>query len=326
MYFLDRITNKSKRVALDLLFKLRFDWLFLNNKARILMFHGVAPISPRFLNHRHITPTIFEQQLIFLKKNTHIITIEEYFNKSFVRGRKNVLLTFDDGYQNNLAYALPLLEKYEIPAYFFITGLNQTNKIILWSDLHDLLASDIKTNSIATPSGVFHKISKAYKPFVKDTGENLHDYLKNVDFETKYEILYTSRVQELLSDSTFFDYWKLLTDEEIKQLDKSPFAFIGSHGFYHNNLGKLTSAEAMNELQRSKQYLETTLNKGINTLAYPDGSYNESTINIASELGFSYQLAVDYLSEDDIKSSHLCDRVGLYDFETLSMQKYKMIR
>lgn len=42
-------------------------------------------------------------------------------------GESGVLLTFDDGYANNVTNVLPLLEEYEVPAVFFVTTQHVLN-------------------------------------------------------------------------------------------------------------------------------------------------------------------------------------------------------
>ncbi len=325
-YLGSRISNKLMRIHLEIIFQFGLASIYGNTKPRILMYHGVAPSSPVFLNHRHITPEIFEQHLLFIKKNFNVLTIEEYFERRISVNRKNVLITFDDGYKNNLEYALPLLEKHKIPGYFFVTGINRTSEQILWSDLHDMLAADSNTNCLETPADKFFKAGSFYKPFKNEQGVNLHDVLKMLSFIDKYLVLKTERAQEILEKPELMDYWKLLSDNEIIELDGSTFGFIGSHGFYHNNIGNLSDDDAKRELSESKKYLETLLNRTIDSIAYPDGSYNEESIKIAERMGFKFQFAVDYKHASDKQIQSLKDRVGLYDYETLAMQKYKLIR
>ncbi len=74
---------------------------------------------------------VFEKQIRFLKKNYEIISASELIEmlignpKSGNRGgKKLVLITFDDGYEDNYVNALPILERYSCPAIFFVsTGL-----------------------------------------------------------------------------------------------------------------------------------------------------------------------------------------------------------
>ncbi len=53
---------------------------FLESKKHdILAYHGVAPKMSQIINHRHLYPDVFEKHLKFLKKNCHIISIEDFF-------------------------------------------------------------------------------------------------------------------------------------------------------------------------------------------------------------------------------------------------------
>src|SRR5690606_10904775 len=72
------------------------------------------------------TPGQLEEQLAFLKKEGYeTISLQEYLK--IAKGEKKdpgnyVMLTFDDGYYNNLIYAYPVLEKFRFKACFFIIG------------------------------------------------------------------------------------------------------------------------------------------------------------------------------------------------------------
>ncbi|WNB18071.1 polysaccharide deacetylase family protein [Marivirga arenosa] len=324
MNIINRIGNKFIRVKMDIYSKFPFYYLIKSNTPLILMYHGIAPRSPIYLNERHIYPEVFEQHLKYLRSFCNLVKVEDIFNNKIDKNKKNVAITFDDGYWNNLEYALPILEKYKVPAHFFITGLNTTNQSILWSDYHDLIASS-KVSEIKTNYGIFTRTNQKYMPFYSKSGENLHAYLKGLSFEEKYKILNSGVDQDILLDERMFPYWKLLTDREIIELSSSSFAFIGSHGFYHDNLGYLDRNNNYLELNRSKTYLENIVGKEIDTVAFPDGSYNKNTLEIAMELGYKYLLGVDP-HKQDIDNYPLKKRIGLYMYETLSMQKVKMMK
>ena len=50
------------------------------------------------------------------------------------KGKNEFMLTitFDDGYKDNLLYALPILEKFEVPAIIYITTRFQDQNVDLW--------------------------------------------------------------------------------------------------------------------------------------------------------------------------------------------------
>ncbi|MDD5068947.1 MAG: polysaccharide deacetylase family protein [Candidatus Pacebacteria bacterium] len=90
--------------------------------APILLYHRITKISndPNMLC---VSPEYFETHLRFLKKNYKVIPLSKLSGELIagtITGRE-AAITFDDGYQDNLTNALPLLEKYNLPATIFIT-------------------------------------------------------------------------------------------------------------------------------------------------------------------------------------------------------------
>ncbi len=61
---------------------------------------------------------------------------------------------------------------------------------------------------------------------------------------------------------------------------------IGSHTVSHRQLGDLGVEEAMNEMSLSRLYLEGLLQKPVQYIAYPKGSYNDFTGKEANEAGY----------------------------------------
>jgi len=91
----------------------------------VLTYHHIAPLpdNPNTRDY-YVSPTIFEQQLIYLKqKNYKVLTIDEFIaqvDSGKNPTQKSVLLTFDDGNYDNYQYAFPLLKKYGYVGVFFI--------------------------------------------------------------------------------------------------------------------------------------------------------------------------------------------------------------
>ncbi|MFA6476205.1 MAG: polysaccharide deacetylase family protein [Candidatus Paceibacterota bacterium] len=107
----------EQRVSLTNLFYKKF-----YRTAPILLYHRITtPIQDPIM--LCVSPERFESHLIFLKKNYEVIPLRELSKRlidSKIKGNE-AAITFDDGYQDNLSNALPLLEKYNIPATIFIT-------------------------------------------------------------------------------------------------------------------------------------------------------------------------------------------------------------
>lgn len=84
----------------------------------ILCYHSVRPKD--FLAYS-ISPALFEAHLAWLKQHCEIVDFAQ-IAKGQPQKRPQVALTFDDGYLDNLEYALPLLQKYQMRATFFVTA------------------------------------------------------------------------------------------------------------------------------------------------------------------------------------------------------------
>jgi len=62
----------------------------------------------------------FEKKLAYLKKHFNLITPEQFSGGEFIKDRVNFLVTFDDGYDSWLKNALPILDKHNVKAIFFL--------------------------------------------------------------------------------------------------------------------------------------------------------------------------------------------------------------
>jgi peptidoglycan/xylan/chitin deacetylase (PgdA/CDA1 family) len=87
---------------------------------RILMYHRVFPET--LYDQLNVQPELFERHIRFLTEHYVCISLTEALQRLRQgRYRNEVVVTFDDGYLDNLQYAFPILEHYKVPATFFIT-------------------------------------------------------------------------------------------------------------------------------------------------------------------------------------------------------------
>lgn len=102
--------------------------LFARNEgggARILMYHRVRPMSPGGAPFDQLTvhPERFARQMEFLVRSGAVVSLDEAITSldTAAEGTK-VVVTFDDGYWDNIQYALPILKEFRIPATIFLTA------------------------------------------------------------------------------------------------------------------------------------------------------------------------------------------------------------
>ena len=87
------------------------------------MYHRVSCLD-RDSQLLAVTPENFESQIKYLSENYILLSLndlKEALSRKVIPN-KSVAITFDDGYLDNLTHALPLLEKYQIPATIFVSS------------------------------------------------------------------------------------------------------------------------------------------------------------------------------------------------------------
>ena len=91
-----------------------------NPSIPILMYHHVNEHKGDMVT---VSPTDFARQMAYLKDNFNTVHLGEllsYLNNGKRFPPRTCVITFDDGYYDNFAYAYPVLKKYNLKATIFI--------------------------------------------------------------------------------------------------------------------------------------------------------------------------------------------------------------
>ena len=285
---------------------------YKKNIKRILMYHGATTIE--YINNmfhsrsRFIQMKRLDSQFEFYKKYFDVVPLESIFDEDYQGEKPLLALTFDDGLQNNLHYVLPLIEKYQFPATFFVTGLNMTDEIALWPDWFEI-GSAIFHEPVTINNKIFYPDpNNRYQPY-----QSLKDYIfqnvgpgyKQIREVREQFFKYSGDIKE---HNEWRCYWKLLSDEEIRRMSESKYVRIGCHSIWHLPMDRIPLTKNSNELKKCKSYLENIVQYPVDSLSYPFGSYNRELVDIAEKAGFKYQLAVNYLYKEDLMDTRIRDR------------------
>jgi peptidoglycan/xylan/chitin deacetylase (PgdA/CDA1 family) len=92
----------------------------LSPSVRILMYHRIDRVAA--FDQLVVHPERFEEQMANLSARARVISLAQAVDELASRPiRPAVVVTFDDGYRDNLTEALPILQRYRIPATVFVT-------------------------------------------------------------------------------------------------------------------------------------------------------------------------------------------------------------
>lgn len=123
-------------------------------KVPIIMYHSILKSkSGAYIVH----PNVLERDLLYIKEHGYetitMSSLIDYVYEDKPLPDKPIIITFDDGHYNNLTYAVPLLEKYNMKAVISIVGkytdtfsktdeANPNYGYLRWKDINELMKSN----------------------------------------------------------------------------------------------------------------------------------------------------------------------------------------
>jgi peptidoglycan/xylan/chitin deacetylase (PgdA/CDA1 family) len=301
------------------LFKLGLGKLLLKDRygERILNYHGIDAVGETRFNSRFISKVFFEEFIKYITTHYNVISLDDYYHKKFKTNTLNIAISFDDGYLNNYKYAVPILEKYNVPASFYITTIHKKTPY-LWPDFIDLVSHHTKKKEVVFEKNLY-KIS-AKKEFIWN-GISIKNAAKSLPYDV-LKLMYNVFEDDwnALPPENFEDYWKLMNATQIKEIADHPLFTIGAHGETHASLVDIPLKEAKREILNSKQQLERICNQSITEFAFPFGYYNQELADYCTEIGFERLLLDDYNTKTDAKNEAWKNRFVMNPYISLEQQ------
>jgi peptidoglycan/xylan/chitin deacetylase (PgdA/CDA1 family) len=298
-----------------LLLKCRLDLLFQSrskNKRLIIMYHGVR-VGNKRINGRHITAWHFEKQLQYFKKNFAIASLHELCAmkaQGILPGRCTIALTFDDGFLNNLTVALPLLEKYKIPATFFICTAGITDAQYAHpTDRVDLIRMSSTSSLLQIGDESFYRRGQVMVG--QKSSKHAYHYLINLPY-AEWLRMNDSLAAQLDEKSVAqnSEVYHLMSDQDVKDLVNNELVDLGSHAHQHVSFRTLTTEETQFQLLASRNVLEG-YRKHVDAIAFPYGHFNLTSIALAKETGYRYLIAGGHV--DPPFDKDVFPRIGVLD-------------
>jgi peptidoglycan/xylan/chitin deacetylase (PgdA/CDA1 family) len=135
----------------------------------ILVYHHIrqfAPVGSRAERRLTVTVEMFDRQMRYIQENGYhiisLVSLASHLDEMNGLPEKPVVISFDDGWEDQFVYAAPLLAKYNYTATFFVvTNFVGTSGFFSWSQLRELLVEGMR---IGSHSRSHPRLDQIHKP------------------------------------------------------------------------------------------------------------------------------------------------------------------
>jgi peptidoglycan/xylan/chitin deacetylase (PgdA/CDA1 family) len=262
----------------------------------------------------------FASLLQFVRQQFRVVSLSDIDTGAFSR---RCAFTFDDGWRDNYAIALPLLRKYNIPATIFLVAgfiggedgfwverlvavwrdpaLRQRAKSILASRLNGESAAAKASGMAAALPGGMTMVARAdfaatEAPSLSSPSgslpengvaadlEKLIDHLKRMPSSRRAELL-DGVLPSNAHNGSSMD--RLMSWDEVTQMSDAGVTF-GAHTMTHPLLPYEDEATAEREIRDARLILEEKLHKPVRAFAYPNGEWTLAVRDLVSTSGYEW--------------------------------------
>ncbi len=245
---------------------------FKNEDKQLLVFyfHGLfESLKEKNLNQidpqNNMTVDQFVQFVDYFLNHNYKFIVPKDLMTDLESNQPYAMITFDDGYFNNLR-AIEILNKYKIPGVFFISTKNMIENKAYWWDI--IYRHRSKQGSSLKNIASEQKWIKQFKyPYIDDY------------------ILKTFGIDAFTPSS---DLDRPFNEYEIKQLASNPYVSFGNHTHNHSILTNYTKEEIKEELNVSNKILFELTGALPLAVAFPNGNFNQTVLKATEEEGFRY--------------------------------------
>ena len=207
------------------------------------------------------------------------------------------LLTFDDGYADNVSELLPILERMSLPAMIFVTTgflddrmLPYGSRLALFLERHgEISLPDGRSRHASNgdeKAALYDEIKRRIKPMTHSNRERFLASLVAQDGATAATTIPSTRV--------------MLTRQEIRELDRHPLIRIGAHSRTHSQLNAIPRYTAYRDMAAGKRDLERLLGRTVTDFAYPYGAHGRAVRWLARLCGFKRAFTTEPRAIEDL--------------------------
>lgn len=263
------------------------------------MYHRVLPASLRAQSFSAdgivVTPETFRLHMQLLSSFFQPISAAQL--AAALRGEETLperacLVTFDDGWWDNLEHALPVLEEFQVPALIFVATDFVGSSRTFWQEhlSHMLFAASQEARKLQPVLGELG-VTLPTNRAAEVSRSQIRAFVTALKNKPAKEIqLLVNEIERRLIDAGVdcapAPVDRFLSWQELSRLASSRLVTIGSHCRSHTPLPKLDKDAVVHELHSSREILARHLGQAPEDLAYPNGDYTQEIAFQARAAGY----------------------------------------
>lgn len=245
--------------------------------AAILMYHSVpsSDIEPWVHPSVSIPQAQFEQQMRFLAKNRLVISLTEL--ERALRDKRplkpgTVVLTFDDGYLDNLTVVAPILQKYGLPATLFLATEYIEKQQSQWLDVLHGMVQSRTCHLLSLPDLGINSVDLRSAGAARKALHKIRAHLLKSDYERRDGTL--QEIARQLASSGALPRLTLSWQDVGRLLREFPNFSLGAHTRNHIDLTKKSAMVIRNEVRESISDIEERTGTKVQHFSYPYGRFD----------------------------------------------------
>ena len=263
------------------------------NQLTVLNYHRIIDSSIdgfcTFKPNVSATPEMFALQMDYVKKNYNVISVEHL--SAWLRRKETLpphpaIITFDDGYFDNLEYAYPILKERGLSAVIFLTTNYMGSSMPFYWDHVAYCICHTKKDRVHLPSGD-HLLwtNSASRDKAVNTWVHSVKYLTSNEKQRAIDGL--SVDLDIAVPENAFD-GLYMTWDQVRELSVSGIEF-GAHTTTHPILTRVPLSQVEAELSVSKRRVQEETGKPVISFAYPNGGasdFSPEIVRLVEKTGF----------------------------------------
>lgn len=249
----------------------------------VVMFHRVLPEPEMAASDADplytVTPQFLADCVTFLRKHYMIVRLDDVLNArngSAPLPDNAVLITFDDGWRDNLLHASPALAGVPWTIFVSTDALSDPEcwwqEVLLWS----LRAGAATEEQLWRLAGAEPRVNEI------DVSHALLMHFANLPANMRNDLLapYRTMLREKAHGQM------MLAPADLAVLMRNR-ASIGAHGASHLPMSSLSAEDAKKDLLRARDLImDWTGSRDVPPMSFPHGSYNADVVNSARAAGY----------------------------------------